>query len=258
MHKFKLIIEYDGSGLHGWQAQKNAKTVQGTLAAAVERLLGAPADIQGAGRTDAGVHALGQAAHLETSQQIDPGALRNGLNDILPESINILSIENAAPRFHARHHALARSYLYLISRRRTAFGRKYAWRVQDALDCDRMRETLAIFRGFHDFASFADKRMEKGNSTTVSVEEVLLGEFGDIIAIRVVGSHFLWKMVRRITGVTVEAGRGAISSRDVGQMLLSFSEEPKKYTAPPHGLYLEKVLYEGDTLPEIKPPISLS
>ncbi len=255
--KYKMVLEYDGANYRGWQAQKNAPSIQETVRTAAQKFLGEPADIQGAGRTDAGVHALGQAAHLETSRSVDPEELRAGINGNLPETINVLSVESAPPRFHARHHAASRSYLYLISKRRSAFGRKYSWLVQDGLDREKMREALGVFRGFHDFVSFADKRMEKGSSTTVSVEGLWLEEFGDIIAIRVVGSHFLWKMVRRIVGVTVEAGRGAVTAGDIEQMLLAFSEIPKLHTAPPQGLFLEKVLYEGDTLPEIRPPISL-
>ena len=257
MHKYKMVLEYDGANYRGWQTQKNAKSVQETLTAAARKILGGPVDIQGAGRTDAGVHALAQTAHLECSRTVDPEALRAGLNDILPETINVLSIENAAPRFHARHHAVSRSYLYLISKRRSVFGRRYAWWVPGGLDCEKMRQMLGIFQGFHDFASFTDKRMEKGSSTQVNVEGLWLKEFDDIIAIRILGSHFLWKMVRRITGVTVEAGRGSLAPGDGEQMLLAFSEVPKKHTAPPHGLFLEKVLYEGDTLPEITPPIVL-
>ncbi len=256
-HKYRMILEYDGTNFRGWQKQKNAKSVQETIIAAARKFLGVPVDIQGAGRTDAGVHALGQAAHLETSLVVDPEALRAAINNNLPETINVLSIENAEPRFHARHHAKSRSYLYLISKRRSPFGRKYAWWVPDRLDCDKMRKALGVFKGFHDFVSFADKRMEKGSSTTVNVEGLWLREFDDIIALRVVGSHFLWKMVRRITGVTVEAGRANIDTGDIEQMLLSYSEIPVRFTAPPHGLFLEKVLYEGDTLPDIKPPISL-
>ncbi len=257
MHKYKMVLEYDGANYRGWQAQKNAKSVQGTLKRAAEKYLGETVDIQGAGRTDAGVHALAQTAHLETSRAVEPETLRAGINCNLPETIAVLSMENAPPRFHARHHATSRSYLYLISRRRSAIARKHAWCIEDGLDCGKMKQALGVFRGFHDFVSFADKRMEKGSSTTVDIEGVRLEEFGNVIAIRIVGSHFLWKMVRRIIGVTVEAGRGAFTEGDIEQMLLSYSETPKKFTAPAHGLYLEKVLYEGDTLPEIKPPISL-
>ncbi len=253
-----MVLEYDGANYRGWQAQKNAKSVQGTLKAAAEQYLGETVDIQGAGRTDAGVHALAQTAHLETSRIVEPETLRAGINGNLPETIAVLSLENAPPRFHARHHAKSRSYLYLISKRRSAIARKYAWCLEDRPDRERMKHALNVFRGLHDFASFADKRMKKGTSTTVDIEGVRLEEFGDIIAIRIVGSHFLWKMVRRIIGITVEAGRGAITEGDIAQMLLSYSETPKKFTAPAHGLFLEKVLYEGDTLPDIKPPISLS
>jgi tRNA pseudouridine38-40 synthase len=257
MHKYKIILEYDGTNYRGWQAQKNAKSIQGTLITAAQKFLGVPVKIQGAGRTDAGVHALAQTAHLESSRNVHPEALRIGINDNLPSSINILHVENALPLFHARHHALSRSYLYLISKRRSAFGKRYVWWIKDKLDCKNMKQTLGIFQGFHDFISFADKRMDKEASTKVNIEGLWLQEFDDIIALRIVGSHFLWKMVRRITGVTIEAGRNNLTKRDVEKMLLSYSEIPARFTAPPSGLFLEKVLYEGDKLPPIKPPIYL-
>ena len=214
-------------------------------------------EIQGAGRTDAGVHALGQVAHLECAKKLNLETLRIGLNDNLPAGINILKVENALPRFHARHSAMSRSYLYLIAKRRTAFGKRYVWWIKDNLNISKMQQALDLFSGFHDFASFADKRMEKDTSTQVDIEKVELKEFDDIIAVRVVGSHFLWKMVRRIVGITVEMGRGNFSSGDIEKMLCSCSDAPARFTSPPSGLYLEKVLYEGDKLPEIKPPISL-
>lgn len=257
MHKYKIILEYDGANYRGWQKQKNAKSVQETLTAAAEEFLGAPADIQGAGRTDAGVHALAQVAHLETEKLVDPGPLRAGLNEILPETITVLSVENAHPRFHARHHAVARSYLYLVATRRSAFARRYAWWVQEDLDLEALRTALDLFRGFHDFTSFTDKRMEKGSSTQVSVEGLWMRKFDDIIAMRVLGSHFLWKMVRRIMGVIVEAGRGNLTVPEIEGMLLSYSEVPKKCTAPAHGLFLETVLYEGDSLPEMRLPLAV-
>ncbi|MGD0277994.1 MAG: tRNA pseudouridine(38-40) synthase TruA [Smithella sp.] len=258
MHKYKIILEYDGTNYRGWQSQKNAKSIQDTLITAAQKFLGGPVKVQGAGRTDAGVHALAQTAHLESSRNVHPEALRIGINDHLPASINLLQVENVLPLFHARHHALSRSYLYLISKRRSAFGKRYVWWIKDKLDCNKMKQTLGIFQGFHDFASFADKRMDKDASTKVNIEGLWLQEFDDIIALRIVGSHFLWKMVRRITGVTVEVGRNNFTKRDVEQMLISYSEIPARFTAPPSGLFLEKVLYEGNKLPEIKPPISLS
>ncbi|PKN51326.1 MAG: tRNA pseudouridine(38-40) synthase TruA [Deltaproteobacteria bacterium HGW-Deltaproteobacteria-13] len=257
MHKYKIVLEYDGTQYRGWQSQKNAKSVQDTFIAAAQNFLGVPVKVQGAGRTDAGVHALAQTAHLESSRNVHPETLRVGINDQLPASINVLRVENAQPLFHARHHAVSRSYLYLISRRRSAFGKRYVWWVKDKLDCHKMKQTLDVFQGFHDFASFADKRMDKDTSTKVNIEGLWLQEFDDIIAVRVAGSHFLWKMVRRLVGVTAEVGRGNFTKQDVEKMLQSYSEIPARFTAPPSGLFLEKVLYEGDNLPPIKPPICL-
>ena len=257
MYNYKIILEYDGTNYSGWQTQKNARSIQGTLIGAAENVLGAPVEIQGAGRTDTGVHALAQAAHLKTSRKINTETLRIGLNDNLPASINVLQIENVPPRFHARHNALGRSYLYLIAKRRTAFGKRYVWWVKDKLESGRMQKSLGIFQGFHNFISFADKRMDKDTSTEVNMEGVELKEFEGIIALRLVASHFLWKMVRRIVGITVEVGRGNFSIRDIEQMLNSHSEVPARFTAPPSGLFLEKVLYEGDELPQMKLPICL-
>jgi tRNA pseudouridine38-40 synthase len=257
MNKYKIVLEYDGTNYSGWQAQKNARSIQETLIGAARKFLGAPVELQGAGRTDAGVHALGQVAHLECARKVNGDALRMGLNDLLPASINVLSVENAHPRFHARHSAVSRSYLYLIATRRTAFGKKYVWWIKDSLHIGKMRQALKVFEGFHDFSSFADKRMEKGASTTVHLESAQLMEFGQILAARLVGSHFLWKMVRRIVGMTVETGRGRQTVEDLAGMLRTFSDVPARYTAPPSGLFLEKVLYEGDRLPDIRPPLHL-
>lgn len=292
MNKYKIVLEYDGTNYSGWQAQKNAKSIQGALIDAAQKFLDTPAvthsqlkayrggkeeamqarareankdrqmnanglDIQGAGRTDAGVHALGQVAHLECARKLNCETLRMGLNDLLPAGINILSLENAHPRFHARHLAVSRSYLYLIAKRRTAFGKKYVWWIKDNLHTGKMLQALAVFEGFHDFSSFADKRMDKDKSMKVDVEGVELKEFNNLVAIRIIGSHFLWKMVRRIVGMTVEAGRGNVTVKELTQMLHAYSDIPARYTAPPSGLFLEKVLYEGDQLPEIQPPIHL-
>lgn len=145
MYKYKLVLEYDGTNYRGWQVQKRQKR-PGSVNQRRRRVFGQPVDIQGAGRTDAGVHALAQVAHLEISHKIDPDVLRINLNDNLPASINVLRVENASPRFHARHHALGRSYLYLIARRRTAFGKRYVWWVKDRLDFTRMENCKPFSR----------------------------------------------------------------------------------------------------------------
>jgi len=254
--KYKLIIEYDGTGYSGWQMQKNARSIQGTILDASRELFGNEIDLQGAGRTDAGVHALAQAAHLESPARLPLGAGQGQaqLNERLPASINIVAMEEAPQDFHARHAAKARSYIYVISRRRTAFGKRFVWYVKDSLNAEIMEKTLDIFKGFHDFSSFADKRIDKNLSTDVAIDSTELKTWGDLIVVRIVASHFLWKMVRRIAGILVEVGRGNLSPADVEQLLKSHSELPAHYTAPPSGLFLEQVLYPGDALPALSPP----
>jgi len=256
--RYRLTIEYDGTGYSGWQTQKNARSIQGTLLEAARKLFGAETDIQGAGRTDAGVHALAQIAHLDAPRRLPPQKLLFGLNDLLPAPINILDVREAPAGFHARHSARGRSYLYLISRRRTAFGKRYVWWVKDDLDTGRMQEAAEIFRGFHDFASFADKRIDKHLSTEVQIDRAEIVAAGDLIALRIAGSHFLWKMVRRIAGILVEAGRGNLSQSATERMLGDVSELPAQCTAPPSGLYLAQVLYKGDRLAPVEiPPLPL-
>jgi tRNA pseudouridine38-40 synthase len=252
--KYKLTLEYDGTGYSGWQVQKNARSIQGTLIDAARELFGGEVEVQGAGRTDAGVHALAQVAHMEVPHRLPLQKILHGLNDLLPAPINILRVEEAPAGFHARHSARGRSYLYLISRCRTAFGKRYVWWVKDELDLGRMQAATEIFSGFHDFASFADKRIDKHLSTEVQIDRTDLETRGDLIAFRIVGSHFLWKMVRRLAGILVEAGRGTLSPAEIERMLTNASELPARCTAPPSGLFLAQVLYEGDRLGPILPP----
>jgi tRNA pseudouridine38-40 synthase len=251
--KYKITLEYDGTSYRGWQTQKNEKSVQGTLIHAAEKLFGEKIDLQGAGRTDAGVHALGQVAHLGTVKRMTPKKIMEGLNDLLPSNINILRAEEVPVSFHSRHHAESRSYIYIISKYRTAFGKRYVWWVRDALDIEKMRSVCSLFTGFHDFTSFADKRVDKDTSTKVKLDVVDIRDTDDLIVLRFVGSHFLWKMVRRMTGIIVEVGRGKLSYHDVKKMLDQPSDLPAKHTAPPSGLFLEQVMYEGDTNKQVKP-----
>jgi tRNA pseudouridine38-40 synthase len=246
MSRFKLCLEYAGTRYSGWQVQKNARTVQGELQQAIREATGQhPFEVYGSGRTDAGVHALCQVAHADMETRLSPEALRLALNDHLPADINVLSAERVSRRFHARHGAVARSYLYQISRRRTAFGKPFVWWVKDRLDAPRIAESAALLVGMHDFRSFADADPER-SSTRVLVEKVETGEDGDLLLIRILGSHFLWRMVRRIVGVLAEVGRGGLSSRDVSAFLAGPSDVPARLTAPPSGLFLENVFYEGD------------
>ncbi len=248
MQKYRITLEYDGTGYHGWQAQKNASSIQETLRKAASQLFGTDVDVQGAGRTDTGVHALAQVAHLETKKTMEPRRIMEGINDLLPASINITRVEKTSPRFHARHNALSRSYVYIISKHRTAFGKRYVWWIKDRLNVGAMSEASQLVSGFHDFASFADKRSGKDISTLVQIDMVEFLDAENLIVFRIAGSHFLWKMVRRILGVLVEVGRGNLSSQDLEGMLHNPSDIPARLTAPPSGLFLEQVLYEGDRL----------
>ncbi len=249
MARFKLTLEYEGTRYRGWQVQKNARTVAGEIGDAVRRFSGRKDfELYGSGRTDAGVHALGQVAHLDLNTTLDPERLRFAMNDELPADVNVLSAERVSRRFHARHDAVLRSYLYQVSRRRTALGKPFVWWVKDALDASAMREAARAFAGAHDFRSFASGHPEKGDETRVKVEGVELAEAGSLILLRVVGSHFLWKMVRRMVGVLVECGRGALAREDVPRLLRGESELPARLTAPPSGLFLERVLYPGEVL----------
>ncbi|HJU43608.1 MAG TPA: tRNA pseudouridine(38-40) synthase TruA [Vicinamibacterales bacterium] len=251
MPRYKLTIEYAGTRYSGWQKQKNARTVQGELERAIgEATREKDFEFTGSGRTDAGVHALRQVAHLDVRKSAPAESLRRGINDALPADIHVLAVDSVPHRFHARHAAAARSYLYQISRRRTAFAKQYVWWVKDTLDLDRMRAAASRFTGMHDFQAFSDDDPEE-KSTQVLVEEVLLAEAGDLILIRVSGSHFIWKMVRRMVGVLVEIGKGNVEMEQSTFALRASADRkasptPASLTAPAAGLFLERVFYQGD------------
>ena len=209
MPRYKLTMEYAGTRYSGWQIQQNARTVQGELHRAIQTGLKAHRfETYGSGRTDAGVHALRQVAHVDLPSVVPPETLRSRVNDALPADINVLSAERVAARFHARHSAVARSYLYQIALRRTAFHKSFVWWVRDPLDLERMRAAAAHVTGFADFRAFTDDDPEE-KSTRVLLEALTIEQHGALVLIRVVGSHFLWKMVRRIVGVLAEVGRAA-------------------------------------------------
>jgi len=258
MARFRLDLEYVGTRYSGWQIQKNARTVQGALHEAVRKVSGrSNFESYGAGRTDAGVHALQQVAHLDLETRLAPVALRRALNDELPADVNLLRVEKVARQFHARHSAVARSYLYQIARRRTAFGKPFVWWIKDPLDFAALAATARVFEGMHDFRSYSDQGAREGD-TRVKLERVELGEAGELLLIRVLGSHFLWKMVRRLMGVIAEVGRGGLALKEAERFLRERSDVPATLTAPPSGLFLERVLYAGDAPPgPLRPVLNL-
>lgn len=257
--RFRLTIEYEGTRYSGWQVQKNARTVQGELIGAIAEAVGTrDFEFMGSGRTDAGVHALNQIAHLDVHTMLAPHILRMKINDALPSDVHVIDITKAPPKFHARHHAVSRGYIYVISKRRTALGKRYVWWIKDDLDTSRMKQACAVFEGFHDFRSFtADDPEEK--STTVELEECSLTQIGSLLVIRIRGSHFLWKMVRQMVGMIVDCGRGGMDPGKLRELLTSASVLPAQRTAPPSGLFLDHVRYsKSEPVPPIQPPIVIS
>lgn len=247
--RFKFTIEYDGSGYSGWQKQKNSKSIQGTLIDTINEIFknskgkNELIDFQGSGRTDSGVHAYGQVAHLECITTIAPNELKDKLNHLLPGSISIISIEKADDRFHARHWAKSRQYIYQISKRRNVFEKKYSWWIKEKLDIDKITQASKYLIGMHDFIAFSEKPSEE-KSTKVLIENIKIVETDDMILIKIKASHFLWKMVRRIVGILVEIGKGNIKVNNQDDIFKLSGLEVAKFTAPPSGLFLEKIYYQ--------------
>lgn len=249
MPTWKLELEYEGTRYRGWQIQHNARTIQGELQDAARQLFASRFELFGAGRTDAGVHALHQIAHLKVAEltaNVTPRQIQHGFNDILPHDINILKVTNAPDNFHARHDAVYRQYLYKISRRRNAFAKSLVWWIKDELDASAMQTAAKMLVGTHDFASFCEIEEGKRQSTKVKVElsEIFLED--DMICFRIGAQHFLWKMVRRIVGMLAQVGRGETTFDSFERLLKFPSDLPARFTAPPSGLFLEDVRYKGE------------
>jgi tRNA pseudouridine38-40 synthase len=254
MPTYKLTIEYEGTRYSGWQAQGNTpKTIQGHLLRAAMQVLG-DCEIGGAGRTDSGVHAAAQVAHLRAHKTVDPLLLSRKINDLLPHDISIVAASRANDRFHARHDAVSRVYLYQIATRRTAFAKPFVWWIKDRLDVKNMSRAASLLEGRHDFTAFSDKRLKEEESRIVVVTRCQAVASGDLILFRIEASHFLWKMVRKLTAFLVEIGRGTATPEEMASRLHAnaASAEP---TAPPSGLFLEAVTYRGETFDRPLEPI---
>lgn len=249
MPRYRITIEYDGTRYSGWQVQRGVRTVQGALIEAARRGFGDVGEVTGSGRTDAGVHALAQVAHIDLRGTMPNEKIAYALNDNLPHDVNVLAVRRVDSRFHARHDAVQRSYLYQISRRRTSFAKEYVWWVRDRLDVGAIRRCAIPLTGMHDYSSFTDQAADEG-STIVKVSDVSVGEFGPLIVIRIRGSHFLRKMVRRIVGAMVDVARGKAPNTLLSDALERPAQRVVNQTAPPSGLFLEAVAYAGERLPE--------
>jgi tRNA pseudouridine38-40 synthase len=245
VRNIQLLIEYEGTRYFGWQVQENQRTVAGEILRAIRATIGESPKLLGAGRTDQGVHAEGQVANFLAHTTLPAPALVDGLNQELPADINILEARDAPLSFHARHDAAARRYRYQIATRRTAFFKRLVWWVRQPLDFAAMQTAAECLPGRHDFTSFADRTAEiREPRVRVSAASLRRGEF--LTSFTIEADHFLPRMVRRVVGVLVQVGLGALPPEAVRRFLSEIVDDPAQWTAPASGLFLEKVLYPGE------------
>jgi len=245
MPRYKLLLEYDGTGLVGWQRQKNGLSVQEILETAVERFCGKRATVYGAGRTDAGVHALGQVAHVDLPKAADAEVIRSALNfHIRPHAVGVIAVEPVSETFNARVSARSRHYRYRILNRRppAVLERDRVWHVGPALDLEAMREGARHLLGTHDFTTFRDALCQ-AKSPVKTLDALDLAQFGEEIVVEARARSFLHHQVRNMVGTLKLVGLGKWSPAHVLRALEARDRRAGGPTAPPQGLYLVEVLY---------------
>ena len=253
MRHIRLVVEYDGTSLCGWQRQANGPTVQGHLEAALARLLAHEVSVVGASRTDAGVHARGQVASFRTERAIPLHGIRRGLNSLLPPAIAIAEASEAGDDFHPRFSATGKHYRYLLLTRseRAPRWRDRAWHLQRVLDLAAMRHAAAALIGEHDFAAFRAAGCT-AKRTVRRIDEIAIAEAGSedpwLVGVDVRGNAFLRNMVRIVVGTLVEVGTGRRPAEQVAEILASRDRTRAGITAPAHGLELVSVRYDGRKL----------
>jgi tRNA pseudouridine38-40 synthase len=251
MRNLKLILSYDGTDFAGWQVQPDAVTVQGTLASAIGRITGEKVLPQASGRTDAGVHALAQVVTFVTESSVPAANFGKALNDIMPASVRVLEVEEAAPDFHARHSARAKTYRYRIYRAGICppFLARYVWHYPFPLDEAAMISAAGEVEGEHDFTSFAAVDPERGRegAPLSNVRQIYSSNWerqGAEFVYTVKGSGFLHHMVRNLVGTFILVGKGTLQAGDVGRILEAHNRSAAGATAPGSGLYLVNVNYD--------------
>ncbi len=242
MRNIKLVMEYDGTDFIGWQQQLEDRTIQGELIKSLQSLSQESPTIYGAGRTDSGVHALGQVANFKTASSLSDDSIKNGLNFYLPKDIQVISAEEVSDKFHARFSAKSREYRYCISRRMKAIGRKYSWFCKYKLDLEKMKQASEYLIGSHVFSAFS-KYNEKEKHYLSDVKYIEWHDENEEITMEISANRFLHNMVRIIVGAMIEVGRGKLQPVDIQKILKSGKRENACYTVPPHGLFLYKINY---------------
>lgn len=246
MATIRLIVRYDGASLSGWQRQRNARTVQEELERSASEMAGETVRIHGAGRTDAGVHALGQVASFETTAQIPMKGWRLGLNSKLPPEISVIEAREVPDGFDPRRASAGKRYRYLIlnAASRDPLLRERAWHVYDKLDLDALERGAAKLVGVHDFRGFRAADCERDSTVRHVFRVALRRDFAGVpslLALEVEGTAFLKNMVRIITGTLVDTGRGRLAESVIDDVLATGDRTRAGITAPPHGLYLDEV-----------------
>ena len=250
IRNLKLTMAYDGHDFAGWQVQPERATIQGTLLSAIEHLCGDTTLPQGSGRTDAGVHALAQVATVQVSSPIPVANLRTALNDVLPESIRVLNVEEVAPDFHARKSSRAKTYRYRIYRDEICppFLARYVYHHPYPLNEDAMAASAAEVEGEHDFTSFAavDPERNRESADFTNVRTIYSSQWqrdGCELIYTVRGSGFLHHMVRNLVGTFLMIGKGSLGKHDLVRILEVRDRSAAAATAPASGLYLVSVEY---------------
>jgi len=245
MRTLKLTLAYDGTRFVGWQRQAQGESIQGLLEDALARFEGSPVTVHGAGRTDAGVHALGQVASVRVTCPHDVATLTRALNAHLPEDLRVLAVEEAAADFHARFSAKSKTYRYVIRNGPIAmpFERAYVWHLAEPLNVEAMQRAAALLVGTHDFAAFQSVGTETPGSVRTVLRSGILQFEPSLLSYQVTGEGFLRHMVRALTGTLVEIGRGWREPESIQSLLSGGRRSDAGATAPPHGLFLVSVDY---------------
>ena len=244
--RLKLTVAYDGADFAGWQSQAHRNTVQDELERALQKISGQPIRVHGAGRTDAGVHALAQCAHIDISDKgMSVERWRNALNAVLPAAVRVLRCQYVSQKFHARFSAAGKLYRYRIwaAPILPPLERGRAWHIFSPLDVDLLKAAGQEFIGTHDFAAFTANRGEKEKDTTRTISSVRIRRSGPRVTIDVAGDGFLYKMVRLMVGAMTRVALGKMDLSEIATSLNSGESDGSRFVAPAEGLYLAKLWY---------------
>lgn len=245
MRNIKMVLEYDGSKYQGWQKLGNTEnTIQEKIEKTIKMIINEDITLIGSGRTDAGVHAKGQVANFKTNSEIELNDFLYYLNVYLPKDIRVKDMREASERFHARYNVKKKYYVYYVYNDtfQSPFYRKYSYHVPEKLNVENMNEASKLLIGTHDFRAFTSVKSKK-KSTIKTIESIKINNSTPIISIEYTADGFLYNMVRILTGTLIEIGKGTRDINSINSLFDSKNRADAGFTAPAHGLFLEKVIY---------------